>query len=274
MTLELLLRAAEYLERRERESEHGYACVSTISSGRGGSGGVPSTRNRLNSSSSSSSSLAAIQHRASTSLSSSYASSSSASNSSSSSSSSSSAKRHRLKRSAAHFSSASGASSRSAHNELEKNRRAHMRYCMEQLKKVVPVGSDSSKHTTLGLLTKARRLIKALEEEAVEKTRLLQFEKQTARVLVKQLRHFDEDELTPSYWSLSDGAISESSSPLTILSSSSPSSETEPIDVVGYGKKKTGRLSSTSDGDDAKSHVSSDSGCVLSPRIRLAMDGL
>lgn len=146
-----------------------------------------------------------------------------------------------------------------------------MRSCMEQLKKVVPLGSDSSKHTTLGLLTKARRLIKALEEEASEKTRLLQFEKQTARILVKQLRQFEDDELTP-YWSLSD-EVSDSSSPLTILSSNSPSSETEPIDVVGYGKK-TGRLSSTSDGDDAKSQVSSDSGCVLSPRIRLAMDGL
>merc|ERR1711879_156590 len=41
---------------------------------------------------------------------------------------------------------------RSTHNELEKNRRAHLRNCLEKLKDIVPVGGDSSRHTTLGLL--------------------------------------------------------------------------------------------------------------------------
>jgi len=45
-----------------------------------------------------------------------------------------------------------------------------MRHCMEQLKKVVPLGSDSSKHTTLGLLTKARRLIKVNSERRDERS--------------------------------------------------------------------------------------------------------
>ena len=35
-----------------------------------------------------------------------------------------------------------------------------MRICMEQLKKVVPLDGESAKHTTQGLLIKARRLIK------------------------------------------------------------------------------------------------------------------
>jgi hypothetical protein len=53
---------------------------------------------------------------------------------------------------------------RSTHNELEKNRRAHLRTCLERLKEVVPLESDSSRHTTLGLLTKAKVFIKTLEE--------------------------------------------------------------------------------------------------------------
>lgn len=53
---------------------------------------------------------------------------------------------------------------RSTHNELEKNRRAHLRTCLEKLKEVVPLETDSSRHTTLGLLTKAKGFIKTLEE--------------------------------------------------------------------------------------------------------------
>merc|ERR1712086_1007979 len=54
---------------------------------------------------------------------------------------------------------------RSTHNELEKNRRAHLRNCLEKLKDIVPVGGDSSRHTTLGLLNKAKHFIKALEDK-------------------------------------------------------------------------------------------------------------
>ncbi|XP_062257705.1 max-interacting protein 1-like [Platichthys flesus] len=53
---------------------------------------------------------------------------------------------------------------RSAHNELEKNRRAHLRLCLERLKSLIPLGPDCSRHTTLGLLNKAKSHIKKLEE--------------------------------------------------------------------------------------------------------------
>lgn len=39
-------------------------------------------------------------------------------------------------------------------------RRAHLRNCLERLKDMVPLGADASRHTTLGLLTKAKRFIK------------------------------------------------------------------------------------------------------------------
>merc|ERR1711913_132713 len=99
MNIETLLQAAEYIERREREAEHGYASSPT------------SDQNQI------------------------------------------------LKNSTkkAH-------GSRSTHNELEKNRRAHLRSCLENLKDLVPVGADSSRHTTLGLLNKAKHFIKNLEE--------------------------------------------------------------------------------------------------------------
>lgn len=53
--------------------------------------------------------------------------------------------------------------SRTFHNELEKNRRAHLRSCLDNLKSIVPLGSDSARHTTLSLLNKATVLIKELE---------------------------------------------------------------------------------------------------------------
>ncbi|KAM4576824.1 max dimerization protein 1 isoform 2-T2 [Odontesthes bonariensis] len=55
-------------------------------------------------------------------------------------------------------------SSRSTHNEMEKNRRAHLRLCLERLKSLVPLGPDANRHTTLSLLMKAKDHIKRLEE--------------------------------------------------------------------------------------------------------------
>ncbi|CAO2605751.1 Max dimerization protein 1 [Lemmus lemmus] len=43
-------------------------------------------------------------------------------------------------------------------------RRAHLRLCLEKLKGLVPLGPESSRHTTLSLLTKAKLHIKKLED--------------------------------------------------------------------------------------------------------------
>uniref|UniRef100_A0A3B4FAX8 Max-interacting protein 1-like n=1 Tax=Pundamilia nyererei TaxID=303518 RepID=A0A3B4FAX8_9CICH len=43
-------------------------------------------------------------------------------------------------------------------------RRAHLRLCLERLKSLIPLGPDCSRHTTLGLLNKAKAHIKKLEE--------------------------------------------------------------------------------------------------------------
>jgi len=128
MSIAALLQAAEYLERREREAEHGYASTlpmpqdtdaSSISSGGGGGGG------------------------------------SSSSSGGGSSSGGQSSSRGKVKKTQGN---------RSTHNELEKNRRAQLRTCLEKLKDLVPLGPESARHTTLGLLTRAKHFIKTLEE--------------------------------------------------------------------------------------------------------------
>ncbi|XP_011783280.1 PREDICTED: max-interacting protein 1 isoform X2 [Colobus angolensis palliatus] len=72
----------------------------------------------------------------------------------------------RLSRAQKHSSGSSNTSTanRSTHNELEKNRRAHLRLCLERLKVLIPLGPDCTRHTTLGLLNKAKAHIKKLEE--------------------------------------------------------------------------------------------------------------
>ncbi|XP_051957419.1 max dimerization protein 1 isoform X1 [Xyrauchen texanus] len=102
--LQMLIEAAEYLDRREREAEHGYASM------------LPFTSNK---------------------------------------------ERDGLKRK---MKSKKNCSSRSTHNEMEKNRRAHLRLCLERLKSMVPLGPDSNRHTTLSLLMRAKEHIKRLED--------------------------------------------------------------------------------------------------------------
>uniref|UniRef100_A0A8C6WJC3 MAX dimerization protein 1 n=1 Tax=Neogobius melanostomus TaxID=47308 RepID=A0A8C6WJC3_9GOBI len=102
--LQMLIEAAEFLDRREREAEHGYASMPPFIS---------------------------------------------------------SQERESLKRKSK---SKKNTSSRSTHNEMEKNRRAHLRLCLERLKSMVPLGSEASRHTTLSLLMKAKDHIKRLEE--------------------------------------------------------------------------------------------------------------
>uniref|UniRef100_A0A8C4QWM6 Max interactor 1, dimerization protein n=1 Tax=Eptatretus burgeri TaxID=7764 RepID=A0A8C4QWM6_EPTBU len=43
-------------------------------------------------------------------------------------------------------------------------RRANLRHCLDRLKGIVPLDSDTSRHTTLGLLNKATNHIKKLED--------------------------------------------------------------------------------------------------------------
>ncbi len=49
---------------------------------------------------------------------------------------------------------------RDAHNQLEKNRRANLRNYLDKLKSVLPADQESTRDTTLSLLTRARNYIR------------------------------------------------------------------------------------------------------------------
>uniref|UniRef100_A0A3P9IW79 Max dimerization protein 3 n=1 Tax=Oryzias latipes TaxID=8090 RepID=A0A3P9IW79_ORYLA len=135
--IQVLLRAAEFLERREREAEHGYALVLPISSPHSDKTGKQKSKKI----------------------------------------------------------SVGGNSNRSVHNELEKNRRAQLRHCLEQLKKQVPLSSDSSRNTTLSLLRQAQLHIKKLQEQDERAEQLkgrLLWEQRELRIRLEQLERGTE----------------------------------------------------------------------------------
>lgn len=197
MSIAALLQAAEFLERREREAEHGYASAMPI----------PNDISR---------------------------------------------RKPKSKKTQGN---------RSTHNELEKNRRAHLRNCLEKLKEMVPLGPDSSRHTTLGLLTKAKVFIKNLEEKdrrhQLQRDHLLREQ----RYLRRRLDQLGTANLTHN----KRRSISECSSS-TSTSTNSSLSETDEVDIIGYN-------SNQSDTDDHSSiqSLTSDGGVVISTkRLSLA----
>ncbi|XP_071544951.1 max dimerization protein 4-like isoform X1 [Panulirus ornatus] len=228
MSLAVLLQAAEYIERREREMEHGYAST------------LPMPDHYRHSKSS---------------------------------------KRSRSK--------SKLQSNRTTHNELEKNRRAHLRTCLEKLKEMVPLGPDGSRHTTLGLLTRAKHFIKNLEDKERKQTAHKDHLAREQRFLRRRLEslspelvpHFDMEFLSKRR------SVSESSSFSSVSTSSSSSSstsesgelfkavsplpgcpaphtaDTDEIDILGYA-------SNQSDTDDHSSIQSSasDGGVTISTR--------
>ncbi|XP_074025302.1 max dimerization protein 1 [Leptinotarsa decemlineata] len=151
---------------------------------------------------------------------------------------------------------------RTSHNELEKNRRAHLRNCLEKLKDIVPLGPEASRHTTLGLLTKAKRFIKTLEDRerkhSVYKEQLSREQRFLARRLEQLSLHFAMSKRR-SVSECSSSTMSSSYSTTSFSSAPSPISESDEVDVIGY-------TSTQSDTDDHSSvqSASSDSGVVMS----------
>merc|ERR1712117_653085 len=174
MNIDTLLQAAEYLERREREAEHGYAST------------LPNT---------------SVNQIIST-------------------------KNPRLR------STKKPQGNRSTHNELEKNRRAHLRSCLENLKDIVPVGSDSSRHTTLGLLNKAKHFIKNLEDRDRKSLTARESLHREQRYLRRRLELLS-DQMADIHKRRS---VSESStSTVSSIQSSNSESDEHDVDIIGYG---------------------------------------
>merc|ERR1711913_90363 len=190
MSIATLLQAAEYLDRREREAEHGYA--TTLPS----PGGEELQRDTTTKNST------------------------------------------RLNKN-----TKKPQGNRSTHNELEKNRRAHLRSCLENLKDLVPVGADSSRHTTLGLLNKAKHFIKNLEERDKKSLSAKELLHREQRYLRRRLELLSEEIGVDIHKRRS---ISESSS-----SSVSSIQSSESDDVIYGALSDDDHLSVTSGGSNA-----------------------
>uniref|UniRef100_A0A3P9MSQ2 Max interactor 1, dimerization protein n=1 Tax=Poecilia reticulata TaxID=8081 RepID=A0A3P9MSQ2_POERE len=188
LNIQRLLEAAEYIERRERECEHGYASTFPLNQ---------STNYQRQ-------------------------------------------RKFRNKK----FSSNHN---RSTHNELEKNRRAHLRLCLERLKSLIPLGPDCSRHTTLGLLNKAKAHIKKLEEADRKSQYQLESLEREQRHLQRQLELPGEGE-----------RIRMDSVGSTLCSDRSDSDQEEiEVDVesteFSHGELDSVSMASTSDLDDHSS---------------------
>jgi len=225
LSIATLLQAAEFLERRDREAEHGYATP------------APSTPLMLEGN------HVFLEQDASR------------------PSSRSSSHKHSKKSSSLHL------GSRSSHNELEKNRRAHLRSCLENLKDLVPLGSDSSRHTTLGLLNKAKHFIRTLEDKDQKSVSSIDNLFREQRYLRRRL------ELLSSQVDAihKRRSISESSSSTTSSIQSSESDEHE-VDVIGWGGvSDDDGLSVRSAGSDGSARSGSDAGVTVNTWNQLSI---
>ncbi|XP_029706768.1 max-interacting protein 1 isoform X3 [Takifugu rubripes] len=200
INIQRLLEAAEYLERRERECEHGYAST------------FPSNQNTN------------YQRQ----------------------------RKFRNKK----FSSNHN---RSTHNELEKNRRAHLRLCLERLKGLIPLGPECNRHTTLGLLNKAKAHIKKLEETDKKSQYQLDSLEREQRHLKRQLELLGGAGGAASQGGSAEGERIRTDSVGSALSSDRSDSEQAEIEVdvesieFSHGELDSESTASTSDLDDHSS---------------------
>lgn len=119
---------------------------------------------------------------------------------------------------------------RATHNQLEKNRRAHLRDCLVSLRDLVPCSPDSNKVTTLSLLQSAKQYIKVLENhdrESQSLKRALCLEQQSLRKKLACLLN--------TFTNGSSVVVYKSESSTSSISSSEEEIDVENDDETGYG---------------------------------------
>ncbi|ELW62757.1 Max dimerization protein 4 [Tupaia chinensis] len=135
---------------------------------------------------------------------------------------------------------------RSSHNELEKHRRAKLRLYLEQLKQLVPLGPDSTRHTTLSLLKRAKMHIKKLEEQDRRALSIKEQLQREHRFLKRRLEQLSVQSMERVRTDSTGSAVS------------TDDSEQE-VDIEGmeFGPSELDSVGSSSDADD---HYSLQSG--------------
>uniref|UniRef100_UPI00358F65A5 max-interacting protein 1-like isoform X1 n=1 Tax=Myxine glutinosa TaxID=7769 RepID=UPI00358F65A5 len=180
--IERLIEAAEYLERREREAEHGYASL------------LPAACDNKRARSGKKTATCRISQKVEDGF-------------------------------------GWNMVDRFMHNELEKNRRAQLRTCLERLKAIVPLGTDNSRHTTLGLLNNAKMLIKRLEEQERRSQHMKEQLSREQRFLRRRLEQLEPGVERPRADSLGSTASTHFSTSSTLSFSSDSERDELEVDV-------------------------------------------
>ncbi|XP_062070846.1 max-interacting protein 1 isoform X2 [Lepus europaeus] len=144
-------------------------------------------------------------------------------------------------------------------NTSTANRRAHLRLCLERLKVLIPLGPDCTRHTTLGLLNKAKAHIKKLEEAERKSQHQLENLEREQRFLKRRLEQLQGPQETERIRMDSIGST---------ISSDRSDSEREEIEVdvesteFSHGEVDNISTTSISDIDDHSSlqSIGSDEG--------------
>ncbi|XP_036083301.1 max dimerization protein 4 isoform X2 [Pteropus medius] len=126
------------------------------------------------------------------------------------------------------------------------NRRARLRLYLEQLKQLVPLGPDSTRHTTLSLLKRAKTHIKKLEEQDRRALSIKEQLQREHRFLKRRLEQLSVQSLERVRTDSTGSAVS------------TDDSEQE-VDVEGM-EFGPGELDSVGSGSDVDDHYSLQSG--------------
>uniref|UniRef100_A0A3B4U5B9 Max interactor 1, dimerization protein n=1 Tax=Seriola dumerili TaxID=41447 RepID=A0A3B4U5B9_SERDU len=139
------------------------------------------------------------------------------------------------------------------------NRRAHLRLCLERLKALIPLGPDCNRHTTLGLLNKAKAHIKKLEEVDRKSQYQLESLEREQRHLQRQLELLRGGSGAATQSSPGEGERIRMDSVGSTLCSDRSDSDQEEIEVdvesteFSHGELDSVSTASTSDLDDHSS---------------------
>uniref|UniRef100_A0A803SM21 MAX dimerization protein 4 n=1 Tax=Anolis carolinensis TaxID=28377 RepID=A0A803SM21_ANOCA len=135
------------------------------------------------------------------------------------------------------------------------NRRAKLRLYLEELKQLVPLGADSTRHTTLSLLKRAKMHIKKLEEQDRKALNIKEQLQREHRYLKRRLEQLSMQGLE---------RIRTDSLGSTLSTDSEQEVDIEGIEFTAAGMDNSG---STSDAEDSFQGSSSDGGYTYSLRV-------
>ncbi|XP_035273562.1 max dimerization protein 4 isoform X2 [Anguilla anguilla] len=136
--------------------------------------------------------------------------------------------------------------------KTQNNRRAKLRLYLEQLKQLVPLGPDSTRHTTLSLLKRARMHIKKLEEQDRKALNVKEQLQREHRYLKRRLEQLGLERVRTD--SMGSTISTDSEQDVDIEGMEFTPGEADSVSSVSDGEDHYSLQSSSSDGSYVHSH--------------------